>query len=168
MSKYYTPEIEEFYVGFEYEFHSMTTGGLEIVDFSKNPIVSKTISKPTYKIWSKEIIYRDDCALYNRSFKSLEGLIKSKQIRVKYLDREDIESLGWKFDKTSNEGQRKFFKDNMCLYYRPETHELGIFTIDPSKSDYMMKHVMDNKQVHIVIIKNKSELKKLMKQLNIS
>jgi len=141
MNKYYTPEIEEFHFGFEFESNYVLFG----------------------KDWTKVVLSEEHDWFYS----SYVNDAVPTEFRVKYLDKEDIESLGWKFDKISNEGQWKFFKDNICLYYRPKTHELGIFTIDPSKSDYMMKHIMDNKQIHILIIKNKSELKKLMKQLNI-
>ena len=89
--------------------------------------------------------------------------------RVKHLDREDIESLGWEIDKTRLDGetQLKFYKDNKCLYYRKENHEIGIFTIDPSKNDYYSRYNVDPTKVHIIIIKNKSELKRLLKQLGI-
>ena len=162
MSKYYTPEIEEFHVGFEYEFHGMTTGGLEIVDFSKNPIESKTISKPTNKVWTKESIYRDDCALYNRSFKSLEGLIKSKQIRVKHLDKEDIEILGFSMRTTS-----------YGVYYIKNQYKID-YAWDKrliiSENNKMVVDKDFENQGNILfigIIKNKSELKRILKQLNI-
>lgn len=143
MNKYYTPKIEEFHVGFEYEYQDMLPHGGSVD-------------------WFKGIFKTDD---------SLELIFKSNDWydlpRVKYLDREDIESLGFTYDKTSDVGQLKFFKGNICLYYRPATNELGTFTVDPSKSDYMMKYVMDDKKAHILIIKNKMELSKLLKQLRI-
>lgn len=164
-NKYYTPEIEEFHVGFEYEFHGMTTGGLDIVDFSKDPIEIKTISKPNKKIWSKESIYRDDCALYNRSFKSLEGLIKTKQIRVKYLDKEDIESL--KFKQNLHEHKLVKFPvfEKECkygilkLYFATEIKDIRISIINSNRSET---------NIFIGECKNKSELIKLLKQLNIN
>jgi hypothetical protein len=139
MSKYYTPEIEEFYVGFEF--------------FVEN-------TKYTLGTDSKDVI----------SFFAMNMSRKvqvSDNVKVKYLDKEDIESLGFTFDKTSTTGQWKFFKDNLCLYYRPETRELGTFTIDPSKNDFFSEYNRDNKMVSFLIVKNKSELKKLLKQLNI-
>jgi len=51
--------------------------------------------------------------------------------------------------------------------YNPKSKELGTFTLDPSKSDFMMKHTIDNKMISVLSIKNKSELKKLLKMLNI-
>jgi hypothetical protein len=96
-NKYYTPKIEEFYVGFEFEFHGMTTGGLAMLDFSKdigNP-EKIVVSKPDYKVWTKEVFTHKYFDIYYRRLEDVEKLIEAGQIRVKYLDREDIESLGW-------------------------------------------------------------------------
>ena len=140
--KYYTPTIEEFHVGFEYEARI-----------------------PKMESFSKEVFY------FNDSHKHLVNrvTIHEKDVRVKYLDKEDIESLGWEIDKARLDGetQLKFYKDNKCLYYRKENHEIGIFTIDPSKNDYYSRYNIDTTKVHIIIIKNKSELKRLLKQLGI-
>tara|TARA_R110000822_G_scaffold67329_1_gene164012 strand:+ start:3367 stop:3774 length:408 start_codon:yes stop_codon:yes gene_type:complete len=68
--KYYTPTIEEFHVGFEFEFETGIEG------------------------WKKFIIKNDriDATLRNlETFKT--------QFRVKYLDGEDIESFGFKEDE---------------------------------------------------------------------
>lgn len=59
--KYYTPSIEEFHVGFEFEL--------------KDPIT---------QIWVKFIFEEDKL-----------WFIKSNISRVKYLNKEDIESLGF-------------------------------------------------------------------------
>lgn len=147
---HYAPTIEEFHVGFEYEI------------------------KPFNKEWGehdRSFIYPDGIYNYTRihGIESLESPIEKGCVRVKYLDKEDIESFGFVYDKTSipGETQWKFYKDNVCLFYRPKTKELGTFTVDPSKNDYMMEYIMDNKQAHILIIKNKSELKRLLNQLRI-
>jgi hypothetical protein len=66
--KYYTPEIKEFYVGFEYEVEDLHDN---LVD----------------KMWRKEECY--DVPVFLREW------IQQGEVRVKYLDREDIESLGF-------------------------------------------------------------------------
>jgi len=68
-NKYYTPEIEEFFVGFEYEVYDKLHG-----------------------VWNKE-----------NNFFLQQGDFKDS-IRVKHLDREDIESLGWEHDQTTKDG----------------------------------------------------------------
>ena len=138
-NKYYTPEIEEFCVGFEYEIQDI-----------ENAQWGVCICTPGFGAFDDDIDNLED-----------------DRIRVKYLDKEDIESLGWIFDKTSNKSQWKFHKNNIMLYYRSESKEIGFFTIDPSKSDFFMEYSRDNKMISFLIIKNKSELKKLLRQLNI-
>jgi hypothetical protein len=63
MSKYYTPEIEEFHVGFEFEYRNIG-GEWEVRSYPVDSYVHIT-----------------------------QSLIDIDCIRVKYLDREDIESL---------------------------------------------------------------------------
>ena len=85
--KYYTPEIEEFHVGFEYEQKpSFTDGTVKTQeDFDR-----EKWKKRIFKVGYGPYINR---ALYGRNRdKGICG------IRVKYLDREDIESLGFKED----------------------------------------------------------------------
>lgn len=121
-NKYYTPEIEEFFVGFEYELRQAD-------------------------IWQKEKVQYNDC------FCDLQG----DGLRVKYLDKEDIESLGWTFFKQINlRGVRLCFNNSKYrLDYLQENNYLIIQT-----NDYIFCKYNG-------IIKNKSELKKLMQQLKI-
>tara|TARA_R110000764_G_scaffold234790_6_gene328888 strand:- start:199 stop:606 length:408 start_codon:yes stop_codon:yes gene_type:complete len=68
-NKYYTPEIEEFHVGFEYEFR-------------------------TLKGWDKEVMSWNDYPSYAGDYIG-EAIKETDGIRVKYLDQEDIESFGF-------------------------------------------------------------------------
>ena len=68
MDKYYTPSLNEFHVGFEYETYNSYR-----------------------KEWYKTILTEDNLeALGSFWYNFLEA-----EHRVKYLDKEDIESLGW-------------------------------------------------------------------------
>ena len=139
MSKYYTPDKEEFCWGFEYE--------------SEEDPVRGIWEKQVVGAWSKFKYFDDDSDV---------------DYRVKYLDKEDIESLGFTLDKVSeNRPQELFYKDNIMLIYRYNAKTLSIFTRDPSKNEVYMKSNIDPYCVNNIIIKNKSELKKLMQQLNI-
>lgn len=71
MEKYYTPEIEEFHIGFEYESARLS---------NKDP-------------WRKKVATITDI---DEAEACLTHFPEEKIIRVKYLDRDDIESLGWK------------------------------------------------------------------------
>lgn len=74
LDKYYTPEIEEFYEGFEFE------SVLEIENLFKKYWVSDVYPSAFIEI---------ECR------KNLIKYLHNKNIRVKYLDKEDIESLGF-------------------------------------------------------------------------
>jgi len=125
----------------------------------------KTIYLQDYDNWVKEVLNQEDASYF---FDSYITDASPLEFRVKYLDKEDIESLGFKFDRTSEGNkQHKFYKNNIRLFYRYDTKELGTFTMDPSRSDYFSKYNRDNKMISFLIIKNKSELKVLLKQLNI-
>ena len=124
MNKYYTPEIEEFHVGFEYE----SLGMISTVDGS-NP-----------KRWKKG---------YNKILPTnLEQLIRGGKIRVKYLDREDIESLGFKHERLAT-----------YVYKHYSLFRVGVGNI--------IEIQKDGEVIFYGKIKNKSELKRLLTQLNI-
>ncbi len=139
-SKYYTPTIDEFHVEFEYERN----------------IGSSTEHEKWKKIddFSNAYEYEDD---------PLYGVIKDlrcENIRVKYLDKEDIKTCG-------------FFKCNEHLGdYGPE--ELYLMT--QNFNNVFLSNIVGTTCVEMydnqgVIfkgnLKNKSELKKLIKQLGI-
>jgi hypothetical protein len=91
-------------------------------------------------------------------------------VRVKYLDKEDIESLGFKYVKNnenifSGDGKSILFKYNVDQYSK---YELLMF----EKNNQVWINLVHEPTKMVIpyfkgIIKNKSELKKLMKQLNI-
>ena len=128
MKKYYTPKIEEFHVGFEFE-----------------AFVTKQIG------W-RNISLRAD----GRHLDMVINELKSDRIRVKYLDQEDIESLGWEYVETLTlKGTRlRYSFNNFILDYIPSNNLLALLE--------------DNFSCRFnCVLKNKSELRKLMKQLNI-
>jgi hypothetical protein len=119
--KYYTPIIEEFHVGFEYE------------TLSENEWVSvKVASNPN-------------------QFERIIKFIPDNKIRVKYLDKEDIESLGGIQTKLPYHWEFDLYR----LIKRDQPHQ------------YIIESMRYQDQVFVGIIKNKSELKKLLTQINI-
>jgi len=138
--KYYTPTIEEFHVGFEYE---------EALGDKFNFV--KTVYGNDRDV---PLLDSDESLLL-----SVEAELNVNLIRVKYLDREDIESL---------------FKDYYCFKFVNDTDfefiisgvlYYGLFT----KHDSMISFYEDGWESCVFrgAIKNKSELNKLMKQLGI-
>ena len=135
--KYYTPSIDEFYIGFGYErIH-------ELKHYND-----------TWK--SVEVTHKDN------TFMRFVDDLQDNRLRIKYLDKEDIESLGW--DSSPDEPDEWYWslRGNMDiqLYYDDKTR---IATYDGiGVTIYMDTSILFNGY-----IKNKSELKKLMKQLGI-
>ena len=121
--KYYTPSIEEFHEGFEYEVKNEYRN-----EWNKD-------------IWDVISNY-GDTKLYN---------LDVEKCRVKYLDKEDIESCGFKVDSIYS-----FKKGDYNIEVDP--HNIQKDTIDI----YLISDCIFKGK-----IKNKSELQRLMKQLGI-
>src|SRR3990167_11102970 len=86
--KYYTPELDEFHIGFEFE----------IIDYSSNNY-EKDKSTCT---WDKSVLKREDIfSAYKEDsyFETVVSYLNNNHVRVKYLDREDIQSLGFEYDR---------------------------------------------------------------------
>ena len=122
--RYYTPEPEEFHVGFEYEWRSYA--GCQ---------------------WKKELEGEA-----NYLTEVLTEFLPSGNCRVKYIDREDIESLGWKYDE---EKCHFTYGESLSLYHLSSIHKVNI---------------LNNRDADTFrgTVKNKSELKKVMKMLGIA
>ena len=132
-NKYYIPIIEEFHVGFNYEIWE-----------------KKLVYDKVWKFRVNKYIFNEKQVtqtFFNYNF--TEDLREGK-IRVKLLDKEDIESLGFVKDS----GDYDFIKDK----YQIEIYPNNILHITEDYGNYLLFHGT---------IKNKSELIKLLKQLNI-
>jgi hypothetical protein len=185
---YYTPTIEEFHVGFEYEITTMSAGGLLMMDFSKN--TSTKLGEFNHKVWEKTILTStmadtgemitssigdiditlkdESLPMDHRSLENIVSLIKSKYIRVKSLDREDIESQGFIIDKEKSKKDNRslYSRGNVRLIHFTEGH-IAVYTADPSKCDIFSKINIDPILINYIKVKNKSELKKILKQIGI-
>jgi hypothetical protein len=159
--KYYTPGIEEFYVGFECEWQSKTRN----------------------ESWNKQIV---DADLISIALDAYEHSDKdepfNEQFRVKLLDKEDIEDIGFiKSKKNTWVGWNDYY---YLEHINPEYGYFLFCTLHISILDNMHKicvhRYYDNEKgidtkeelceyfcVYIGTIKNKSELKRLLKRLNI-
>jgi len=127
-SKYYTPEITEFYVGFECEIQRAGT-------------------------WDKFILTHGEVSmLYTRSFAHKDNL--SNLIRVKYLDLQDIQELGFVFVGQDEVGLFEFRGDEIELYFNPHNQRIIIFKMPELDCIFRGQ------------IKNKSELKKVLEMIN--
>lgn len=167
--KYYTPTIEEFHVGFEYEV-------------PQRVVVAQVLSEeqmkdmPSYTMVTKECTLEDLQSLQvdDGTLCGIECKGEVLGTRVKYLDKEDIESLGF----TQLPDVLNIFKykipystsgledPNYWLYWH-----ISLL----NRSDKYPNVIIHNNQdydgmekIFEGTIKNKSELKVLLKQLNLN
>lgn len=156
METHYTPEIEEFHVGFEFECKESFLDGTvkTLEDFNNSKWVKQTCGSA--------IMYVERALIGRNAKNGLSG------VRVKYLDKEDIESLRFEYQ----DGKMiKGYSDNFI--YKPNNNLQYDLTYVYDKN-ILRIHVEDlvyfedsYNYLYQGIIKNKSELKKLLKQLNI-
>lgn len=150
-NKYYTPELEEFHVGFEFE---------------SNYILFRKGNKGDE--WNKHILTKENTWFWD----AYENDAIETEFRVKYLDTEDIESLGFNQRPIDLDG-----KPNV-MYTKPLENKIKNFDIVDIVHNPISKWVLitigDHQSPWSVwettfagTIKNKSELKKLLKQLGI-
>ena len=162
-NKYYTPDISEFYVGFEYE-HCHSSVRFVMLNFKTGD--TSNIGE-TKEIWEKSIFSGREYDIWESSFK-FDDSLKNGQIRVKYLDKEDIESLGFStgsYQEMDDAGIYNFYSDSstMPIYviiYNENSHLISIEKID--------ERYLCNPKLHKLFrghIKNKSELKKVLKMI---
>jgi hypothetical protein len=140
MNKYYTPKIEEFHVGFEYEAVTLN--------------IEKQVNE--YKKFNVPFVPDTLKIMLESDFKP----------RVKYLDKEDIESLGFTTKKLEY-----WETEEDSIIYRKDNYAI-VFWKNAYKSDYKT-NIYIKQETGLGLhsfkgeCKNKSELKRLLKQLNI-
>ena len=143
--RYYNPKIDEFHVGFEYE-HLL-----------KDNFTGCTI-----------LCYPDIEDVYYD--------IPLNKIRVKHLDSSDIESFGFKFDATRSKvdgnfvgsyENEKYYLDYSPYSYGGEFNSSVHLRVMKIKDIPITSYQSNYQFIYDGIIKNKSELKKLLIQLEI-
>lgn len=152
-NKYYTPEIEEFHVGFEYEVFQKGT--------PYDPSILTTFPVNEEDTWNK-YTFPDPFFGYR-----VDILLQKQTVRTKYLDREDIESLGWRYKSKATdiwfekEGSFDMFgwtTYKATLHYGLHDKKLTIFVLDGIE-----EHILYRGRCN-----NKSELRRILNQLNIT
>lgn len=142
-NKYYVPEIEEFCLGFEYEERSI------------------------FKGWYKTR-FGDSNGEYNNELSECYWNISRNNIRVKYLDKEDIEEVLKRPQLKGDEWEWNFqllIENSEDFYEFDYDYEIKELIIEKWKSNgdgrYNVYTIFRGK------IKNKTEFVKLLKQLEI-
>jgi len=143
MSKYYTPEIEEFHVGFSYRYNVYG-------EFSEHPMGIRIFD-------------------YTKDLNEIKSEIKTGCLGVKYLDKEDIESLGFEF---KGKALRSFFEME-CQFNLPDTDSFWCKTLkiqldEKYKTVKIEGYIASACEEEVLFTgkcKNKSEIKKILKQI---
>ena len=114
--KYYTPEIEDIRVGYEYEYKTHNGVNYSKEEFDKLP-------------WEKGIYGFNDFPYVERTMK---GRMQFQTVRVPYLTKEQIEAEGWKqmpppIISISKEFRNiPFIKNGYRLDYNLNSNQLSI------------------------------------------
>ena len=156
--KYYTPEMPEFHEGFEYEMKARFGDG-----------TVKTQEQYDSAEWEKSTYDLGEYPYVNRTMTGKNSQNLPPAIRVKYLDREDIESFG--FNKqysdmslmfTGDSGE--YVKDIYTITFLHFNHD---DTYHGKVSIWM--GAMKKSQVRLFhgILKNKSQLKLILQWVGI-
>jgi len=143
-TKYYTPAIEEFHVGFEYEQKCSDS------------------MKP-----NKENGDTDWAICIHKGGVSIDSImahVYKYEVRVKFLDQEDIENLGFELKRTTGNYQFHYELDKNSYILLNLTHVLSSNIIRITKES---KHTFEEHENYLFngIIRNKSELKVLLKTI---
>lgn len=152
MNKYYTPTIEEFCIGFQYQVKGYSLNE-EWTDFELNAYDMKTIDcgapgEPCYSENQWEYI--------------LEELEKGN-VRVKYLNQEDFEELDWKVKEIND---ARIVCEKQINYIRGEVTLFSLVFV-PITNWLLIWNESSDDVVFAGEIKNKLEFKKLLNQLKL-
>lgn len=129
-AKYYTPAFEEFHIGFEFETNYL----------KKENEWTKVVMQP-----------QDSGSFFERYISDASPL----EFRVKHLDQQDIESLGW----------------NKRTFQSKEYHTRDFYLVDCGENYFLLHSGEEGdisyNRLFTGTIKNKSELKRLMIQTGV-
>lgn len=169
-NKYYVPSIEEFRVGFEFEMKDSS------IEYGHDMWVKSVFGN---------LLIKSSGGQYSLNLKDYVEYIKDEDVRVKYLDREDIEELGyhlaeerdWRnpkgrglvFKKSKDSGdERMGHTDWSEITFIDWINSPPNISIKKGRSGHESGVEGYESNPFSGIVKNKSELKVLMNQLGIS
>ena len=188
-NKYYTPSIEEFCDGFKYEKRVNTIGEKIEAYFA---VDGEIVKVPDY-VCTEEDWAGKEFSLSNSKEQDIEKLLEEDRLRVKYLDKEDIKSLGFEKSKKNQwVGYEDYFSGNVrgeygyflyvtihypIFYTKSKRVEDNLFKIivhrhytsnedETSNINYSL-NTNESEVVFKGTIKNKHELKRVLIMLGI-
>lgn len=157
-NKYYTPSIEEFHVGFEYEYFAKPNHNID----SNVP--------DEEKIWIKTNDLNEFGDIETHGISYIEDYLKRNNcpIRVKHLDKEDILSLGWELIEENEKWiEYKIYVDKDIHKIAPFHLKIYNYIFSPGTIVIYYSATVKFAERFLGIIKNKSELIKIMTMIGI-
>lgn len=133
--KYYTPSVDEFGINFEYQYLKSNGAG----DF-----------------WLD-----DKITFFNEIVENVEERLSEGLIRVKYLDKEDLEMLGFKYN-----GKSFIFENTSKEFLKKDKDVMRISIIieQPTVTRIKISYLIDGvKDLFTGNVKNKFEVIKVLK-----
>jgi len=162
-NKYYTPDISELHIGYELEVEDFNQGHENGVQWLKSTIVHGG----NYERNTHEQIF-DGTTI--QGIEARNDVYVRNTYRTRYLDKEDIESCGWKWLGT-------IYGENMTSKTSMYELSTGTEIKDTKENRWQMKYSYDNQKASISQgtnwmrffgeCKSINELKKIMQWLNI-
>ncbi len=150
--KFYCPDISEFHSGFR--FQTLNSKGLLYYEsMPENEWVDNGM----------------DFGILG-DINNIQRLLLSKQIRVKYLSKSDIEDLGWEFiDKTQGTANNLYFEKVVKNYLNENEIVKLYFLPEGIEVEWCWNVIVTGKRERNFQgrIKNKSEFKKILTMIGI-
>ncbi len=172
--KYYVPEAKEFHEGFEFEFRKRHRCGL-IAYIDANHTYTEEWYKYAFRKKETGNMYEKLLSLdfsAPLAISELACYIEDDALRVKYLDREDIEAVlkegGWDVLDDNNSGggfNARFL--NECSVRIEAHHGKKPWIFIYKQGGKWGVEVEETRVLNQVSIKNKSEFKKLLRMIGI-
>lgn len=158
-TKYYIPHIDEFCVGFEYEELEYE----EVIDNSSQYILPESYDNKIHPIRNRYRNRKFDITLDN-DLEEIEKLLSVMKIKVKFLDADDIISLGFEFTGEAKDYQ--LFRRVIRAGTNPTILELSLSYC----GDFPIVSLSDDESTLLdrIICLNKNELKWLLTRFKIA
>ena len=160
--EYYTPDISEFHVGFEFE-----------EEFKIYPSKLRVYSSEEKKLFPLEWVkLKLDTS---HSISRITNKLKLQKVRVKYLDTDDIKELGWdvyQFNDRDFSARLVGKKYHVDMYYHYPDHTTQIVYYWPKevREGYKIDpyNLYNSEYLFSGVVKNKSELKRILEMIKIN
>jgi hypothetical protein len=178
-NRYYTPEISEFHVGFEYEWryaprltkiaenpgeYVFTIDLIQYPNGVPKEVTEERQAREKERVTWKKVILTEEILEFDRDGGHIENPFIAGydiEFRVPYLTKEDIEGEGFKFIDKGEYEVNSYFSKNINYHGNTIEYRVRLW------SDYRVDLWSEDTGAAYFdgIIKNKSEFRKILKMI---